>query len=97
MARGSSLGWTMTQVNAVATLAMACKPSVDFCGYWQRAQKKACYLIYQTPIALWATGPTEQIIFLTYFPAGAGAIFTLYASIEIFQVPSFCWVRVSAQ
>ena len=29
------------QVNAVATLAMACKPSVDFCGYWQRAQKKA--------------------------------------------------------
>jgi hypothetical protein len=26
------------QVNAVATLAMACKPSVD----WQRAQKKAC-------------------------------------------------------
>jgi hypothetical protein len=29
------------QVNTVATLAMACKPSVDFCGYWQRAQKKA--------------------------------------------------------
>jgi len=30
-----------TQVKVVATLAMACKPSVDFCGYWQRAQKKA--------------------------------------------------------
>jgi len=29
------------QVKAVAALAMACKPSVDFCGYWQRAQKKA--------------------------------------------------------
>jgi len=30
-----------TQVRAVMTLAMACPPSVDFCGYWQRAQKKA--------------------------------------------------------
>jgi hypothetical protein len=29
------------QVEAVTTLAMACKPSVDFCGYWQHAQKKA--------------------------------------------------------
>jgi transposase-like protein len=26
---------------AVTALALACKPSVDFCGYWQRAQKKA--------------------------------------------------------
>jgi hypothetical protein len=26
-----------TQVKSV--LAMACKPSVDFCGYWQQAQK----------------------------------------------------------
>ena len=25
------------QVQAVSTLAMRCKPSVDFCGYWQRA------------------------------------------------------------
>lgn len=24
------------QVNRVATLAMACRPSVDFAGYWQR-------------------------------------------------------------
>jgi transposase-like protein len=30
-----------TQVKTVLTLALACKPSVDFCGYWQRAQKKA--------------------------------------------------------
>jgi hypothetical protein len=30
-----------TQVKTVATLAMACKPSVDFCGYWQRSKKKA--------------------------------------------------------
>jgi hypothetical protein len=29
------------QVKTVATLAMACKPSVDFCGYWQRSKKKA--------------------------------------------------------
>jgi hypothetical protein len=27
-----------TQVHAVAGLALASKPSVDFCGYWQRAQ-----------------------------------------------------------
>jgi transposase-like protein len=26
------------QVSGVATLAMRCTPSVDFCGYWQRAQ-----------------------------------------------------------
>lgn len=26
------------QVTRVATLAMAAKPSVDFCGYWQRHQ-----------------------------------------------------------
>jgi hypothetical protein len=26
------------QVNGVVGLAMRCKPSVDFCGYWQRAQ-----------------------------------------------------------
>ena len=26
------------QVRAVSTLAMKCKPSVDFCGYWQRAK-----------------------------------------------------------
>ena len=26
-----------TQVRGVMRLAMACKPSVDFCGYWQRA------------------------------------------------------------
>ena len=30
-----------TQVKAVATLAMACQPSVDWSGYWQRAIKKA--------------------------------------------------------
>jgi len=30
-----------TQVEAVLALALACKPSVDFCGYWQRANKKA--------------------------------------------------------
>jgi pimeloyl-ACP methyl ester carboxylesterase len=29
------------QVQGVIGLAMACKPSVDFCGYWQRAQKGA--------------------------------------------------------
>ncbi|MGD0105730.1 MAG: IS1595 family transposase [Rhodopila sp.] len=29
-----------TQEKAVGMLAMACKPSVDFCGYWQRAQRK---------------------------------------------------------
>jgi len=28
-----------TQVSHVAGLAMACKPSVDFSGYWQRGQK----------------------------------------------------------
>jgi len=27
------------QVKAVAGLAMACRPSVDWCGYWQRRQK----------------------------------------------------------
>jgi hypothetical protein len=26
------------QVYGVVGLAMRCKPSVDFCGYWQRAQ-----------------------------------------------------------
>jgi ISXO2-like transposase domain len=26
------------QVQAVSTLALRCKPSVDFCGYWQRAK-----------------------------------------------------------
>ena len=26
------------QVHAVAGLAMRCRPSVDFCGYWQRAR-----------------------------------------------------------
>jgi len=26
------------QVRAVASLALAARPSVDFCGYWQRAQ-----------------------------------------------------------
>jgi hypothetical protein len=26
------------QVSSVAGLAMRCRPSVDFCGYWQRAQ-----------------------------------------------------------
>jgi hypothetical protein len=25
------------QVQAVMGLAMACRPSVDWCGYWQRA------------------------------------------------------------
>jgi hypothetical protein len=30
-----------THVDAGATLAVACKPSVDFCGYLQRAQKEA--------------------------------------------------------
>jgi hypothetical protein len=44
--KGSSLDCgdqrsAVIQVKAVAALAMACKPSVDFCGYWQRAQKKA--------------------------------------------------------
>jgi hypothetical protein len=29
-----------TQVKTVLALALACKPSVDFCGYWQRAQKR---------------------------------------------------------
>jgi len=29
------------QVQAVAGLAMASGPSVDWCGYWQRAQKAA--------------------------------------------------------
>jgi predicted RNA-binding Zn-ribbon protein involved in translation (DUF1610 family) len=28
------------QVRAVSGLAMRCKPSVDFCGYWQRAARK---------------------------------------------------------
>jgi transposase-like protein len=27
------------QVNAVVGLAMACRPSVDWCGYWQRAMR----------------------------------------------------------
>src|SRR6202521_6129371 len=26
------------QVSGVAGLAMRCRPSVDFCGYWQRAR-----------------------------------------------------------
>jgi hypothetical protein len=26
------------QVYGVVGLAMRCRPSVDFCGYWQRAQ-----------------------------------------------------------
>jgi hypothetical protein len=26
------------QVHGVIRLAMQCRPSVDFCGYWQRAQ-----------------------------------------------------------
>jgi hypothetical protein len=26
------------QVDSVVGLAMRCRPSVDFCGYWQRAQ-----------------------------------------------------------
>jgi hypothetical protein len=30
-----------TQVKSVLALALASKPSVDFCGYWQRAKKKA--------------------------------------------------------
>jgi hypothetical protein len=30
-----------TQVKAVATLAMAAPVSADWCGYWQRAVKKA--------------------------------------------------------
>jgi hypothetical protein len=29
------------QVSGVATLAMRCTPSVDFCGYWQRAHAQA--------------------------------------------------------
>ena len=29
------------QVQQISGLAMACKPSVDFCGYWQRAWKTA--------------------------------------------------------
>ena len=29
------------QVKAVMGLAMACRPSVDWCGYWQRGQKAA--------------------------------------------------------
>ena len=29
------------QVSSVATLAMRCTPSVNFCGYWQRAQAQA--------------------------------------------------------
>jgi transposase-like protein len=29
------------QVQGVMGLAMACRPSVDFCGYWQRAQRAA--------------------------------------------------------
>lgn len=29
------------QVQGVMGLAMACRPSVDWCGYWQRAQKAA--------------------------------------------------------
>ncbi len=33
-----------TQVKAVATLATACKPSVDFDEYWQRAQRKLDYI-----------------------------------------------------
>ena len=28
-----------TQVRAVMGLAMACRPSVDWCGYWQRANR----------------------------------------------------------
>jgi transposase-like protein len=30
-----------TQVHGVMGLAMACRPSVDWCGYWQRAQREA--------------------------------------------------------
>ena len=30
-----------TQVQGIMGLAMACRPSVDWCGYWQRAQKAA--------------------------------------------------------
>jgi hypothetical protein len=26
------------QANAIIRLAMRCKPSIDFCGYWQRAR-----------------------------------------------------------
>ena len=29
------------QVRAVGTLAMKCKPSAKFCGYWERAEKRA--------------------------------------------------------
>jgi hypothetical protein len=36
--RGVSNG---VQVKTVATLAMAAPVSVDWCGYWQRAAKKA--------------------------------------------------------
>ena len=28
------------QVRAVATLAMRCKPSAEFCGYWERSEKQ---------------------------------------------------------
>lgn len=28
------------QVQVVAKLAMKCKPSAAFCGYWQRAEKR---------------------------------------------------------
>jgi len=34
--RRADNGW---QTRAVAGLAMACKPSVDWCGYWQRAAR----------------------------------------------------------
>ena len=27
------------QVQQITGLAMACRPSVDFCGYWQRARQ----------------------------------------------------------
>jgi hypothetical protein len=27
------------QLQAISTLAMKCKPSVDFCGYWQRTKR----------------------------------------------------------
>ena len=38
------------QVQAVMGLAMACRPSVDWCGYWQRArQPPAGILTHQLP------------------------------------------------
>ena len=31
------------QAHGIARLAMQCRPSVDFCGYWQRARAASLF------------------------------------------------------